>query len=95
MAFVESTSNLVTIDEIKDQEIQIGKALKWRFDFFITNFEWASWFMSRWDNYVDETLSYLKSQYDLKFYDFNGKNYNKYSLIMQFVDLASIHEKMH
>ena len=90
MAFVEPTSNLVTIDDIKDQEIEIGAALKWKFDFFITNYDWASWFMARWDYYVDETLSYLKSEYDLKFYN---KNNHKYSVMMQFVDLLSIHEK--
>ena len=51
--------------------------------------------MSRWDYYVDETLSYLKTEYDLKFFDPNNVNHYKYSVMMQFVDLASIHEKMH
>ena len=46
--------------------------------------------MARWDYYVDETLSYLKSEYDLKFYN---KNNHKYSVMMQFVDLLSIHEE--
>lgn len=58
-SFSESTNDSVTEDDIVQQEIDICLVLKWNFE-FQTHFEWASWFMKRWDTYVDDSLSYLK-----------------------------------
>lgn len=71
-AFVESTNDSVTADEMRAKEVEICNALGWNFDNFITPFEWATWFMARWDHYVDETLSYLKADFNLKFFDSNS-----------------------
>lgn len=35
--------------------------------------------MSRWDSYVDEALGYMKSEFDLKFYE---GEYTKYAILM-------------
>ena len=89
-AFVESTNDSVTIDQMRAMEQELAVCLNWRFDCQISPYEWASWFMSRWDTYVDEALGYLKSEFALKFYE--GEQYAKYAVLIQFVDVMAIHE---
>ena len=43
--------------------------------------------MMRWDDYVDESLSYLKHQFQLKFYD---SGHHKFFTLMSFVDIISL-----
>ena len=59
-SFAESTNDSVTIDQMNHMEIKICETLGWNFDNQQTFFEWATWFMQRWDDYVDESLSNLK-----------------------------------
>lgn len=79
-AFVDSTNDSVTIDEMRDMETNIATGLEWKLDCQVTAYEWASWFMARWDCYVDEALGYLKSDFALKFYE--GEQYTKYAVLM-------------
>jgi hypothetical protein len=51
---------------------------------------WATWFMSRWDEYVDESLSYLKQQFKLKFLEGSRESHQKFLTFMQFVDIVTI-----
>ena len=69
-SFAESTNYSVTDEDIVKQELEICQVLGWNFE-FQTHVEWATWFMKRWDTYVDDSLSYLKHQFSLKFYE-NG-----------------------
>ena len=89
-AFVDSTNDSVTIDQMREMEQSVAAGLEWRLDCQVTAYEWASWFMTRWDRYVDEALGYLKSDFALKFYE--GEQYTKYAVLMQFVDAMAIHE---
>lgn len=93
-AFVESTQDSVSADQMREKELDIMNALQWNFDNFITPFEWATWFMARWDHYVDETLSYLQADFNLKFYDYSCSQHRKYATVIQFVDFASMHDGM-
>ena len=79
-AFIESTNDSVTIDQMRAMEQSIATGLQWKLDCQVTAYEWASWFMSRWDSYVDEALGYLKSEFSLKFYE--GGEYTKYGILM-------------
>ena len=62
-AFAESTNDSVSTEQIIQQEFKICNLLDWNFDQFQTPYIWATWFMKRWDEYVDESLSYLKQQF--------------------------------
>ena len=42
--------------------------------------------------YVDSALAYLKSDFDLKFYD--SESTSKYAIVMQFVDALAMHERL-
>lgn len=86
--FSEATNDTVSIEEINLFETKIGECLNWNFDSFTTLFEWTSWFMQRWDDYVDSSLSYLKHQFQLKFYE--EGSYSKYATLMNFVDVLSL-----
>ena len=77
---------------MRQKELDISGALQWNFDNFITPLEWATWFMARWDHYVDETLSHLQGDFNLKFFDASGTQHRKYATVMQFVDFASMHD---
>ena len=46
--------------------------------------------MKRWDEYVDESLSYLKQQFQLKFFESTRESNEKYLTFMQFVDILSL-----
>ena len=59
-SFAESTNDSVITDQIVAQEYKICALMNWNFEQFITHHTWATWFMKRWDEYVDESLSYLK-----------------------------------
>ena len=59
-SFAESTNDSVTPGQIIAQEYKVCNQLNWNFEQFITSYTWATWFMKRWDEYVDESLSYLK-----------------------------------
>ena len=59
-AFAESTNDSVTVDQIVAQEYKVCEVLGWSFDQFQTPYNWATWFMHRWDDYVEQSLSYLK-----------------------------------
>lgn len=48
--------------------------------------------MSRWDAYVDDSLAYLKSDFDLKFYA--SESTTKYAIVIQFVDALAMHESL-
>lgn len=47
--------------------------------------------MKKWDEYVDNSLSYLKSQFQLKFYEGSSIAHAKYQTFMQFSDIVSLH----
>ena len=66
-SFVESTNDSVTSEQIISKELEICAVLDWNFDQFQTYNQWTTWFMKRWDEYVDDSLSYLKQQFSLKF----------------------------
>ena len=91
-AFIESTNNSVSQAQMAEQEIKLCWSLGWNFDSFVSCYEWASWFMYRWDAYVDSTLAYLKNDFDLKFY--GSESTSKYAIVMQFVDALAMHEKL-
>ena len=88
--FAESTNDSVTADQIIQTEYKICNVLDWNFDQFQTTNIWASWFMKRWDEYVDESLSYLKQQFQLKFLEGTSESHYKFITFMQFVDILSI-----
>ena len=67
---------------MRQKELDISGALQWNFDNFITPLEWATWFMARWDHYVDETLSHLQGDFNLKFFDASGTQHRKYATVM-------------
>jgi hypothetical protein len=46
--------------------------------------------MKRWDEYVDESLSYLKQQFNLKFLEGSQQSHYKFTIFMQFVDILSL-----
>jgi hypothetical protein len=46
--------------------------------------------MSRWDEYVDESLSYLKQQFSLKFLEGSSLSHQKFMTFMQFVDIVTL-----
>lgn len=46
--------------------------------------------MSRWDEYVDESLSYLKQQFQLKFLEGSSESHQKFLTFMQFVDILTL-----
>ena len=62
-SFAESTNDSVTIEQMNKCEIEICLTLNWNFDCFQTYHDWTTWFMLRWDNYVDDHLGYLKHQF--------------------------------
>ena len=66
-AFAESTNDSVSGDQIVAQEYKVCELLGWNLAQYQTPYTWATWFMNRWDEYVDESLSYLKQQFQLKF----------------------------
>ena len=45
--------------------------------------------MARWDAYVDESLAYLKSDFDIKFF---SERTQKYAIMIQFVDALALKE---
>lgn len=46
--------------------------------------------MKRWDEYVDDSLSYLKQQFQLKFLDGQKPSHQKFLTFMNFVDIISM-----
>lgn len=50
--------------------------------------------MQRWDDYVDESLSYLKQQFHLKFFDKVNEGCSKFFTMMNFIDLLAISYEM-
>lgn len=92
-SFSESTDNSVTIKEMNQIEFKICNVLNWNFDNMQTYILWTQWFMQRWDDYVDDSLSYLKQQFHLKFYDKVKRSHSKYFTMINFIDiLAMSHE---
>ena len=89
-AFSDSTNDSVTSQEIIAQEYKICEVLDWNFEQFQTLNSWASWFMKRWDEYVDDSLSYLKQQFQLKFFEGKKESHQKFMTLMQFVDIIAI-----
>jgi len=69
-------------------EIEVCQTLEWNLDQFQTFYEWTTWFMQRWDDYVDDSLSYLKHQFNLKFFD--GQSHEKFFTLMNFVDILAL-----
>ena len=59
--FSESTNDSVSIPEMNEAEFKICDVLGWNFDNMQTYHIWTLWFMQRWDEYVDDSLSYLKT----------------------------------
>jgi len=68
-------------------EFKICTALNWNFEHMQTPCLWASWFMQRWDDYVDSNLSYLGEQNNLKFFQ-SGQSQSKFFSTMSFVDIV-------
>ena len=89
-SFAESTDNSVTVDDINATELKICTALKWNFDNTQTYVLWTHWFMQRWDDYVDNSLSYLKEQFHLKFFEGGRPSFVKYFTMMNFIDLIAM-----
>jgi hypothetical protein len=75
---------------MNEMEYKICGVLNWNFDNIQTYILWAQWFMQRWDDYVDESLSYLKQQFHLKFYDKVKQSHSKYFTMINFVDIIAI-----
>jgi hypothetical protein len=47
--------------------------------------------MQRWDEYVENSLSYLKTQFHLKFYDKGKKeSHKKFFMLMDFLDAIAM-----
>jgi len=46
--------------------------------------------MKRWDLYVDNSLSYLKYMFQLKFYDSTRQGHKKFVSFMNFIDIVSM-----
>ena len=88
--FSESTSDSVTSEEIIEQELKVCDILGWNFNGNQTMVDWTTWFMQRWDDYVDESLSYLKHQFHLKFLEGNQQSHGKYLTLMNYIDLLAI-----
>jgi hypothetical protein len=73
---------------MNETEIKICNVLNWNFENFQTFFLWTQWFMQRWDDYVDDSLSYLKQQFHLKFYEKGCKeSHKKFFTLMNFIDI--------
>jgi cyclin A len=68
-SFAESTNDSVSTEQMNKMEVKISIVLGFNFDQFQTYHDWSTWFMMRWDEYVDESLSYLKHQFQLKFFE--------------------------
>ena len=91
-SYAESTNDTVTTEQIIEMEIKVCETLGWNFDNQITFFDWATWFMQRWDDYVDESLSYLKQQFQLKFFEVQSTKEatQKFFTLMNFVDILAL-----
>lgn len=89
-AFVESTNNSVDQQQMIDLEFKICNTFNWKLTGLLTLHDWATWYMKEWDSYVDGSLSYLKQQFALKFYDNSRSALLKYKTVMQFTDAVAI-----
>lgn len=71
-------------------EFKISQVFDWNYSQFMSLYDWATWYMKQWDQYVDNSLSYLKQQFHLKFYDNSVQGLQKYQTVMQFTDAIAI-----
>lgn len=58
--FSSATNDSVSVSQMNTTEFKICEVLNWNFEDFQTYFLWTQWFMQRWDEYVESSLSYLK-----------------------------------
>jgi len=94
-AFVESTNNSVNETQMIDLEFKICNIFDWKLTRILTLHDWATWYMKEWDRYVDGSLSYLKQQFALKFYDNSRSALFKFKTVMQFTDAVAIDAASH
>jgi hypothetical protein len=76
-------------------EFKICNTFNWKLTRILTLHDWATWYMKEWDRYVDGSLSYLKQQFALKFYDNSRSALLKYKTVMQFTDAVAIDAASH
>lgn len=89
--FSQATDNSVTTEEINKMEYRVCDVLNWNLEDFQTFFSWTTWFMQRWDDYVDDSLSYLKQQFHLKFFERGSiESSTKFFTLMNYIDIVSM-----
>ena len=92
-SFAESTNDSVSAEDMIQEEFEISAVLDWNFEQFQTPYLWTTWFMKRWDEYVDDSLSYLMQQFSLKFLEGHKESHKKFLTFLNFVDMIAVSEE--